>query len=106
MVPNSLFNHAVSLGPTVPRVHVRDLGDYGDKEELRRVFSKFGGMTNVWIANNPPGFAYVFYETFDDAEKAVEAMNGKKVCGVKVRVELSPVEDRRRSGRGRGGGGL
>ena len=89
----------------VPRVHVRDLGNSGDKEELRRVFSKFGGLINVWIANNPPGFAYIFYSTFEDAERAVNAMDGKRVCGVRVRVELSPVEDRRRSARGRGGGG-
>ncbi len=95
----------MSLGPTVPRVHVRDLGNYGDKEELRHVFSKFGRLDNVWIANNPPGFAYIFYQTFEDAERAVGAMNGKKVCGVRVRVELSPIEDRRRSVRGRGGGG-
>ena len=94
----------MSGSQTVPRVHVRDLGNYGDKEELRRVFSKYGGLINVWIANNPPGFAYIFYETFEDAERAVEAMDGRKVCGVRVRVELSPVEDRRRSARGRGGG--
>ena len=95
----------MSSGPIVPRVHVRDLGDCGDKEELRRVFSKYGSLINVWIANNPPGFAYIFFKSFEDAEKAVEAMDGKKVCGVRVRVELSPIEDRRRISRGGRSGG-
>ena len=94
---------------TVPRVKITELGNQGDKEEIRHVFEKFGPLTNVWIATNPPGFAYVFYETFKDAEKAVATMDGKSLCGVRVRVELSPIEDRRKQGydrgRGRGSGG-
>ena len=84
---------------------MRNLADYGDKEELRRVFSKFGPLTNVWVADDPPGFAYIFFRAFDDAEKAVEHTDGRKICGVKVRVELSPIDDKRRMNRGGGGGG-
>ena len=80
----------------MPRVKITELGTAADKEELRKVYSKYGSLTNVWIATNPPGFAYVFYHTFEDAEKAVEHTNGKKVCGVTVRVELSPIEDKYR----------
>ena len=95
---------------SVPRVKITQLGNQGDKEEIRHVFQKFGPLTNVWIATNPPGFAYVFYETFKDAEKAVRHMDGKRLCGVSVDVELSPIEDRNKQGqrfdrgRGRGGG--
>ena len=91
----------------MPRVVVRDLGNRGEKEELRRIFSKFGPLTNVWVADDPPGFAYVFFERFRDAEEAVDSTNDSKVCGMRVRVELSPIEDRRAQqggyrGRGRG----
>ncbi len=79
---------------TVPRVHIKGLEDNGDKEELRRLFGKFGPLRNVWIATKPPGFAYVFFESFKDAEKACDYYNGKRVCGMNVRVELSPIEDK------------
>ncbi len=87
---------------SVPRVAIRDLGDRGDKDEIRRVFAKFGSLKNVWVADNPPGFAYVFYYSFRDAEAAVRHMDGQKMCGVRVRVELTPIEDRRAAGRGGG----
>ncbi len=81
---------------TVPRVHIKGLEENGEKEEIRRLFSKFGRLKNVWIATKPPGFAYVFFETFKDAQKAVDYYNGKRVCGITVRVELSPIEDKYR----------
>lgn len=87
---------------SVPRVAIRDLGDRGDKEEIRRLFAKFGTLKNVWVADNPPGFAYVFYYSFRDAEAAVRHMDGQRVCGMRVRVELTPIEDRRAGGRGGG----
>ena len=92
---------------SVPRVVIRDLGNRGEKEELRRIFSKYGALTNVWVADDPPGFAYIFFEHFRDAEDAVENTNESRICGMRVRVELSPIEDRRAQqggyrGRGRG----
>ena len=80
---------------SVPRIIVRDLSTYGDKDELRKVYSRYGRITNVWIANNPPGFAYVFFGTMNEAMKAVTGTNGKFVCGRRVRVELSPIEEKR-----------
>ncbi len=96
-----MISHPVS----VPRVAIRDLGDRGDKEEIRRIFAKFGTLKNVWVADNPPGFAYVFYYSFSDAEAAVRHMDSQRVCGARVRVELTPIEDRRAAGRGGGFGG-
>ena len=87
---------------TVPRVIVRNLEDRGDKEEIRRNFTRYGPITNVWVADDPPGFAYVFFETFRDAEKAVDALNQTRMCGDRVTVELSPSVDKRKN---RGGGG-
>ena len=85
----------------------------GDKEEIRSSFRRFGPVTNVWMADDPPGFAYVFFEAFKDAIKAVESLNETRMCGRRVTAELSPSEDKRKNrggwatrfGGGRGGGG-
>lgn len=79
---------------SVPRVHIRGLGHNGNKDEIRRLFSEFGPLKNVWLANKPPGFAYVFYKSFHDAEKAVACYDNKKVCGMTVSVDLSAIEDK------------
>ena len=101
---------------SVPRVIVRNLDRSGvregDKEEIRGRFREYGPVTNVWMADDPPGFAYVFFETFKDAIKAVDELNGERMCGRRVDVELSPSEDKRKNrggwaarfGEGRGGG--
>ena len=79
---------------SVPRVHIKGLGNNGNKDEIRRLFSEFGPLKNVWIATKPPGFAYVFYEDFEHADKAVAYFDNKEVCGKTVSVELSPIEDK------------
>lgn len=85
----------------------------GDKEEIWKNFRQYGHVTNVWLADDPPGFAYVFFENFKDAMKAVDALHDTRMCGRRVTVELSPSEDKRKNrggwsnrfGGGGGGGG-
>ncbi|GLD74359.1 serine/arginine-rich splicing factor 7-like isoform X1, partial [Lates japonicus] len=48
---------------------------------------------------NPPGFAFVEFEDPRDAEDAVKGMDGKVLCGSRVRVEMSTGLSRK--GRGR-----
>lgn len=90
----------MSRGP-YPKVYVGGLGDQGRKEEIEREFEKYGPLHDVWVARNPPGFAFVEFEDQRDAEDAIKALDGKTICGMEVRVEMS----RHRGGRGRGGGG-
>jgi hypothetical protein len=80
---------------SVPRIIVRDLGNNGSKDELHEVFSRYGQIRNVWIATNPPGFAYVFYCHPKDAIKAVSSTNGSFLFGTRIRVEFSPTEDKK-----------
>ncbi len=61
------------------KVYVGDLGNGAAKGELERAFSYYGPLRSVWVARNPPGFAFVEYEDTRDAEDAVKGMDGKWV---------------------------
>uniref|UniRef100_A0A4W5NFR5 Serine and arginine rich splicing factor 7a n=1 Tax=Hucho hucho TaxID=62062 RepID=A0A4W5NFR5_9TELE len=71
------------------KVYVGDLGSGAAKGELERAFSYYGPLRSVWVARNPPGFAFVEYEDARDSEDAVKGMDGKVLCGSRIRVELS-----------------
>uniref|UniRef100_A0A8D8QMF4 Lysosomal-trafficking regulator n=1 Tax=Cacopsylla melanoneura TaxID=428564 RepID=A0A8D8QMF4_9HEMI len=82
------------------RVYVGGLSENIKKEDLELEFEKFGKLNSVWVAFNPPGFAFVEFSSQDDAEAACDNMNDAEVMGSRLRVEIS-----RGRGRGRGGGG-
>ncbi|KAK4290965.1 hypothetical protein Pmani_036182 [Petrolisthes manimaculis] len=77
------------------KVYVGNLGNNAAKHELESAFTKYGPLVNVWVARNPPGFAFVEFEDPRDAEDAVRALDGTRLCGVRVRVEMSTGRSRR-----------
>jgi RNA recognition motif-containing protein len=83
-------------------IFVGGLGEDTQKEDLEREFSRFGNLTKVWVARNPPGFAFIDFENDDDANEAIKEMNGATINGVAIRVDVSRSGGRR--GRGNGGG--
>ncbi|XP_045176723.2 probable splicing factor, arginine/serine-rich 6 isoform X2 [Mercenaria mercenaria] len=94
------------------KVYVGDLGYGAAKQELEEVFQRYGPLRNVWVARNPPGFAFVEFEDPRDVEDACKALDGTRINGRRVRVEPSNGKTRwgrggppRRGGRGGGGGG-
>lgn len=95
------------------RVYVGDLGSGGSKPELEREFERYGALKSVWVARNPPGqsppnsntsstspcfltlgFAFIEFEDPRDAEDAVRDMDGRFVCGCRIRVELAKSNSR------------
>lgn len=78
------------------RVYVGGLNDKIKKDDLQMEFEKFGKLNKVWMAFNPPGFAFIEFLSMDEAEVACNNMNGTEIMGAKLRVEIS-------RGRGRGG---
>ncbi|XP_041460285.1 serine/arginine-rich splicing factor 7-like isoform X1 [Lytechinus variegatus] len=88
------------------KVYVGNLPSGASRSDLEDEFMKYGPVKNVWVARNPPGFAFVFFEDHRDAEDAIYNLNNRYICGAKLRVEASSGEKRSRDrGRGYGGGG-
>lgn len=73
------------------------------REDLEREFNKFGTMNKIWVARNPPGFAFIEFSDDQDANDAIKEMNGAMINGSQIRVDLS--RNNGGGGGGRRGGG-
>lgn len=79
----------MSRYPHDAKVYVGDLGSNASKQEIEDAFGYYGTLRSVWVARNPPGFAFVEFESARDAEDSVRGLDGRTVCGRRARVELS-----------------
>lgn len=79
--------------------------DWGiSSEDLAEIFSEFGVVTESIIIKNErgqsKGFGFVTFENGEDADKAIQALDGKEVRGRTIAVtEARPREDRPRDDR-------
>lgn len=71
------------------KVYVGDLKQGTTERDLEDVFSKFGTLKNVWVAQRPPGFAFIEFEDKRDAEDAVNHLDGSRINGVRAKVQMS-----------------
>lgn len=58
------------------KVYVGNLNSSASKYEIESAFAKYGPLRNVWVARNPPGFAFVEFEDKRDAEDSVRGLDG------------------------------
>ena len=84
-------------------MYIGDLGEDATRRELEEAFDKFGRVRNVWIAKRPPGgqtiksfeintstgFAFVLMDDPRDAEDATRELDGSRMCGRRVKVQMS-----------------
>jgi len=64
------------------RLFVSNVDENTSKDDLKAAFEPHGTVTDVY--NPGKGFAFVTLSTKDEAEKAIEALNGKEVCGKEI----------------------
>lgn len=68
------------------KVYVGDLGNSASKQEIEDAFRYYGPLRNVWVARNPPGFAFVEFEDTRDAEDAVRGLGALSTAPVVEQV--------------------
>jgi polyadenylate-binding protein len=64
-------------------VFVKNLSESTNEDDLNRIFGEFGEITSVVVMRDADGksrcFGFVNFENVEDAMRAVEALNGKKI---------------------------
>ncbi|XP_032115955.1 polyadenylate-binding protein 3 [Sapajus apella] len=71
-------------------VYVKNFGEDMDDERLKDLFGKFGPALSVKVmkdeSGKSKGFGFVSFERREDAQKAVDEMNGKELSGKQIYV--------------------
>jgi cold-inducible RNA-binding protein len=80
------------------------------ENDLQDAFAAHGTVTEANLmmdrsTGRPRGFGFVTMSTAEEAQKAVEAMNGKSVDGRALTVNIARPREERAPGGGGGGGG-
>lgn len=64
-------------GQVSNKVYVGNLTRDASRDEIERAFGHYGKLRNVFVARNPPGFAFVEFEDHQDAEDSVRGLDGR-----------------------------
>lgn len=93
------------------KIYVGNLA-YGVSEDaLGALFGEHGTTASVKVITDPEsgrsrGFAFVEMSTEEEAQKAIESLDGKEVEGRNLKVSLAKPKNDRGGGGGRGRGGF
>ena len=76
-------------------IQVSNLSEDTHEADLRELFSRFGPLTRVYVAIDHKfglsrGFGYVYFVNKEDAEKAINKLNGFGYDSLILQVEWSP----------------
>ena len=82
------------------RLFVNNVGEDTSQDDLKAAFSAHGYVTNAY--NPGKGFAFVNFATKAEAYLAIEALNGKEVCGKKVECSIAFKKKKVQQQKGRG----
>ena len=89
------------------KLFVGNLSFNTTENDLQDAFAAFGSVTETNLmmdrmTNRPRGFAFVTMSSAEEAQKAIEGMNGKDVDGRALTVNVARPREERPAG---GGGG-
>src|SRR5262245_7080748 len=92
------------------KLYVGNLSYNTGDEELRRTFAEFGTLVSATavtdrMTGQHRGFGFVEYERAEDAQRAIDAVNGQNVDGRSLNVNIAREREPRFGGGGGGGGG-
>ncbi len=92
-------------------IYIGNLSPETTEDDLRAAFAAFGEVDNANVikdkySGESKGFGFVEMGSKEEAEKAIEELNGQDLQGSPINVnEAKPRPDRGGGGRGGGGGG-
>ncbi len=92
-------------------IYVGNLSSDVTEEDLREAFGAFGELSSVSLikdrfSGESRGFGFVEMPSKDEAQAAIDELNGKELKGKNLNVnEARPRTDDRRGGGKQGGGG-
>jgi cold-inducible RNA-binding protein len=98
------------------RLFVGNISFDTTENDLQDAFAEFGSVTEANLmmdrmTNRPRGFAFVTMSTPEEAQKAIDGLNGKDMGGRALTVNVAkpreerPTSGRREYGSGASGGG-
>ncbi|XP_017559418.1 polyadenylate-binding protein 1A isoform X1 [Pygocentrus nattereri] len=71
-------------------VYIKNFGEDMDDDKLKEIFTKFGPALSIRVMTDDggksKGFGFVSFERHEDAQRAVDEMNGKELNGKQVYV--------------------
>ena len=90
-------------------IYVGNLSHTTTEDDLRQAFEAFGQVESANIikdkfSGDSRGFGFVEMPSKEEAQKAIDEMNGKDLMGRAVNVNEARPKTDRRDGRGGGGG--
>jgi RNA recognition motif-containing protein len=81
------------------RLFVNNVSEDTSQDDLKAAFSAHGSVTDAY--NPGKGFAFVDFATEDEANAAIEALNGKEVCGKEVECNIAKFKKKVQKGKAR-----
>jgi len=79
------------------RVFVNNVSEDTSQDDLKKAFGEYGSVTDAY--NPGKGFAFVNFSTEDEANVAIEEMNGKEVCGKEIECNIARFKKKIQKGR-------
>lgn len=78
-----------------PKVYISGLPADVQNDDLQEIFSKFGEITDIYVKPKDTfAFAFVTFAEMENAQDAIQDMNGRNIKGKRVKMDLARPRNR------------